>query len=207
MRFVSAPLAAAAFLGLPMAAQARVHIHVDLATQTMHVASSAGQYDWPVSTGRRGHRTPTGVYHPQRMYKMAYSAKYQNAPMPHSIFFRGGYAIHGTGAVGHLGRTASHGCVRLAPENAAALYDMVKAEGATIVISGAAPGQNNVAEAHPRRHSGHVAEAHHPHRGGHRLAAKWRQRYLEDPAFAYAPQERRHGRTLRDWVNNPMGNW
>jgi hypothetical protein len=195
MRFVSAPLAAVAVFGLPVVAQAKVHIHIDLRTQSMHVASRSGDFDWAVSTGRRGHRTPTGVYHPQRMYKIAYSAKYQNAPMPHSIFFRGGYAIHGTGAVGHLGRTASHGCVRLAPENAAALYEMVKAEGATIVISGAAPGQD------------HVAEAHHHHRAGHRLAAKWRQRYLEDPAFAYAPQERRHGRTLRDWVNNPMGNW
>jgi hypothetical protein len=194
MRFVSAPLAAVAFFGLHSAAQAHVHIHIDLATQSMHVASNAGEYDWPVSTGRRGHRTPTGVYHPQRMYVMAYSHKYENAPMPHSIFFSGGYAIHGTGAVGHLGHTASHGCIRLAPENAAALYEMVKQEGATIVISGAAPGQSEVAEARER------------HRAGHRLAAKWRQRHLEDPALAYAPAPR-HNRSLRDWVNNPMGNW
>ncbi len=128
------------------------------------------------------------------MYKIAYSAKYDNAPMPHSIFFRGGYAIHGTGAVGSLGQVASHGCVRLAPENAAALYEMVKQEGASIVISGKAPGQDQVAEGRER------------HRAGHRLAAKWRARHLEDPAFAYAPSPR-HGRTLRDWVNNPMGNW
>jgi hypothetical protein len=195
MRFVSAPLAAVAVFGLPMAAQAKVQIHVDLSTQSMHVASHAGEFDWPVSTGRRGHRTPTGVYHPQRMYAMTYSRKYDNAPMPHAIFFRGGYAIHGTGAVGHLGAVASHGCIRLAPENAAALYEMVKQEGATIVISGTAPGTD------------HVAQAREHHRAGHRLAAKWRQRYLEDPALAYAPQERHRSRTLRDWVNNPMENW
>ena len=195
MRFVSAPLAAAAFFGLPMAAQATVHINIDLSRQSMHVTSREGEYDWPVSTGRRGHRTPTGVYHPQRLYKIAFSAKYDNAPMPHSIFFTGGYAIHGTGAVGHLGHVASHGCVRLAPDNAAALYDMVKQEGATIVISGTAPGANSTAEARER------------HRGGQRLAAQWRQRHLEDPAMAYAPQTRHRARTLRDWVNSPMENW
>jgi hypothetical protein len=114
--------------------------------------------------------------------------------MPHSIFFRGGYAIHGTGAVGNLGHVASHGCVRLAPDNAATLFDLVKAEGATIVISGAAPGHDHVAAARER------------HRGGHRLAAKWRAHHLADPAMAYVPAPR-HGRTLRDWVNNPMQNW
>jgi len=195
MRFVSAPLAAAAFFGLPMAAQATVHIHIDLSRQTMHVASRDGEYDWPVSTGRPGHRTPTGVYHPQRMYAMTYSRKYDNAPMPHAIFFTGGYAIHGTGAVGALGSVASHGCVRLAPENAAALYEMVKHEGASIVIGGTAPGHDHVAQASER------------HRAGHRLAARWRTRYREDPALAYAPQPRHHARTLRDWVNNPLENW
>ena len=139
MRFVSAPLAAVAVFGLPMAAQAKVQIHVDLSTQSMHVASHAGEFDWPVSTGRRGHRTPTGVYHPQRMYAMTYSRKYDNAPMPHAIFFRGGYAIHGSYETSRLGGPASHGCVRLDPSHAAELYDLVSREGAggtTIVISG-----------------------------------------------------------------------
>jgi hypothetical protein len=160
----------------------------------MHVASNSGDYDWAVSTGRPGHRTPTGVYRPQRMYKIAYSAKYDNAPMPHSIFFRGGYAIHGTNAVGRLGRVASHGCIRLAPENAAALYSMVKQEGATIVISGKAPGRD------------HVASAREKHRAGHRLAAKWRQRYVED-AFGDAPHPRRHWQSAHYNPNLPMENW
>ncbi len=86
-------------------------------------------YNWPVSTARRGYRTPTGTYRPQRMHRMWYSHKYHMSPMPHSIFFRGGYAIHGTNAVRSLGRPASHGCVRLHPSNARTLYDLVRRSG------------------------------------------------------------------------------
>jgi len=195
MRFVSGPLAAVAVFGFAASAEARVQIHVDLGAQTMHVASSEGDYDWPVSTGRAGFRTPTGAYRPQRMYEMVHSAKYDNAPMPHAIFFTGGYAIHATSATGALGRPASHGCVRLAPENAAMLYDLVKHEGASIVISGAAPGPDPVAAARER------------HRGGQRIAAQWRQRYLEDDTLSYAPVRRHHARPLRDWVNMPLESW
>jgi len=196
MRFVSAPvIAAAAFFGVTAAAEARVQIHVDLGSQTMHVSSNEGDYDWPVSTGRAGFRTPTGHYRSQRMFKMTYSAKYDNAPMPRAIFFSGGYAIHATYATGALGRPASHGCVRLAPENAATLYDLVKQEGASIVISGKAPGSDTVVASRER------------HRGGQRLAVKWRQREQEDSVMSYAPVRRHYARPLRDWVNMPMENW
>ncbi len=67
------------------------------------------------------------------------SRKYNNAPMPHSIFFHGGYAIHATTEVAKLGRPASHGCIRLSKANAAKLFEMVKADGAVIAINGAAP--------------------------------------------------------------------
>jgi lipoprotein-anchoring transpeptidase ErfK/SrfK len=60
---------------------------------------------------------------------MHYSKKYDNAPMPHSIFFKGGYAIHGTYDVRKLGRPASHGCVRLHPDDAAVLYEIVEYYG------------------------------------------------------------------------------
>ncbi len=70
---------------------------------------------------------------------MHYSRKYHMSPMPYSIFFAGGYAIHGTYATAYLGRPASHGCVRLSPENAATLFHMVQAEGARISISGSPP--------------------------------------------------------------------
>ena len=192
MRFVFAPLTAAtAFFGLQTTAHATVHIHIDLSAQSMHVSAREGDYDWAVSTGRVGHRTPTGAYRPQRMYVMTYSRKYEDAPMPHAIFFSGGYAIHGTYATGALGHVASHGCVRLAPGNAAALFEMVQHEGAAIVISGVAP-------------SGPVAERER-HRAGQRLAGQWRKRYL-DEALGYAPHKAGHARSLGDWANNPLEN-
>ncbi len=104
--------------------------HIDVSSQTMTVkkhGAVVGQ--WKVSTARSGYSTPRGTYRPTRMHTMWYSRKYDNSPMPHSIFFRGGYAIHGTGAVKALGRPASHGCIRLHPENARALYSMAKQVG------------------------------------------------------------------------------
>lgn len=122
-------------------ALAAVDIAIDLSTQRMHVQSSTGTYDWPISSARAGYVTPTGTFAPQRLASVYYSKKYDNAPMPHAIFFYYGFAIHGSYEVKHLGHPASHGCVRLAPANAAKLYSMVQAEGATINISGTPPGQ------------------------------------------------------------------
>jgi hypothetical protein len=142
-------------LGVVLVAQthafAFVHIDVDLGSQTMHVRSDSGAaYDWPISSGRSGHQTPRGVFRPRALYTMVHSAKYGNAPMPHSIFFYGQYAIHGTNAVGNLGSPASHGCIRLSPANAATLFAMVESQGAQISIVGSI--KSSVA------HSGHRAE-------------------------------------------------
>ena len=84
---------------------------------------------WKVSTGRKGFVTPRGVYGPQRMHARYFSRKYYNSPMPYSIFFRGGYAVHGTTAINRLGGPASHGCVRLATANARTLFHLVQASG------------------------------------------------------------------------------
>ena len=125
---------------LPGAAFAAVDIRVDLSSQTMQVSSGNGEhYTWPVSTARRGFRTPRGTYGVQSMATMHYSRKYYNSPMPHSIFFHGGYAIHGSYETASLGRAASHGCIRLSPGHAAELYEMVAAEGARITITGSNP--------------------------------------------------------------------
>lgn len=103
---------------------------IDLSSQRMHVYQNGHlKYTWKVSTARRGYRTPIGNYRPTRMHKRYFSKKYYNSPMPHSIFFRGGYAIHGTNAVKRLGRVASHGCVRLHPANAAKLFSMIQKSG------------------------------------------------------------------------------
>jgi len=104
--------------------------NIDVSSQTMTV-SRYGQvlYRWSVSTARSGYFTPRGTYRPQRTARMWYSKKYHMSPMPYSVFFHGGYAIHGTGAVRQLGRPASHGCVRLHTANAATFYAMVKEVG------------------------------------------------------------------------------
>ncbi|MCG6858282.1 MAG: L,D-transpeptidase [Salaquimonas sp.] len=109
---------------------AAVEARIDLSDQRMRVYQYGFlRYTWPVSTARRGYVTPVGSYRPQRLEKMWYSRKYHMSPMPHSVFFRGGYAIHGTNAVKHLGSPASHGCVRLLPANAATFYSLVKSAG------------------------------------------------------------------------------
>ncbi len=138
MRFVSRlAIALGTLIALPGAALALVRIDVDLGAQTMRVAADGGEsFQWPISSGRAGHLTPRGSFRPIALYPMVYSAKYGNAPMPHSIFFYGQFAIHGTTAVGNLGRPASHGCIRLAPANAAALYALVSRQGAQIRIGG-----------------------------------------------------------------------
>ena len=150
MRFVrQTVIALVGFFALGATANAAVQIHIDLSTQRMQVSSSSGSYSWPVSTARSGYYTPRGSYAPTSLQRMHYSRKYDMSPMPHSIFFRGGYAIHGSYATRSLGRPASHGCVRLAPGNAAKLYSMVQAEGARISISGTPPqGRTMVARAH-----------------------------------------------------------
>jgi lipoprotein-anchoring transpeptidase ErfK/SrfK len=122
----------AVLLALPLstAAQAAVVASVDISKQRMNVTIDGFHYaTWKVSTGARGYRTPTGTWRPKWMSKMHYSRKYNNAPMPHSIFFKGGYAVHGTDAIRRLGRPASHGCIRLHPSNARKLFSLVKRHG------------------------------------------------------------------------------
>ncbi|MEM8551610.1 MAG: L,D-transpeptidase [Pseudomonadota bacterium] len=115
---------------VPAADAARVTATIDISSQRMYVSVGGKRlYSWAVSTGKRGYRTPTGTYRPTRMYRRYFSRKYHGSPMPNSIFFRGGYAIHGTGYVKSLGRPASHGCVRLAPGNARKLYNLVRRHG------------------------------------------------------------------------------
>ena len=115
---------------LPTQASAGVLASIDLSSQTMNVYVNGIHYhSWKVSTARRGYRTPTGNYRPTRMHRMWRSRKYNMSPMPYSIFYRGGYAIHGTYDIKRLGRRASHGCVRLHPSNARRLYRLVRQYG------------------------------------------------------------------------------
>ena len=124
--------------GLP--AFAEVLIVVDKSTQQMSVSvNGVPRYRFAVSTGGVGYGTPNGTYHPQRMERTWFSKLYYNSPMPHSIFFHGGYAIHGSYEISRLGGPASHGCIRLHPANAETLFALVQSEGTaatTIIVSG-----------------------------------------------------------------------
>ncbi len=103
---------------------------VDLSTQRLTVSENGvAKFSWPISSGTQGFATPTGNFKPEWTAKMWYSRKYDMAPMPHAVFFKSGAAIHATQAVGALGRPASHGCVRLAPGNAATFYNLVQRHG------------------------------------------------------------------------------
>src|SRR3954452_2991446 len=116
-------------------ASASVTVQISNSAQRMRVYVDGGlTYAWPVSTARRGYRTPAGSYRVQRMERMWYSRKSDMSPIPYSLFFRGGYAIHGTNSIRQLGRPASHGCVRLHPGNAAALYRLVQSRGGARIV-------------------------------------------------------------------------
>jgi hypothetical protein len=120
-------------------------INIDKSRQRMTVfLDGVEKYVWPVSTGQAGYSTPSGNYTATSMNEIWYSKEWDNAPMPHSIFFRkDGYAIHGTYEAKNLGRPASHGCVRISRENAATLYALVKKIGlknTEVVLAGVTPG-------------------------------------------------------------------
>jgi hypothetical protein len=113
------------------AAEAKIAISVDKDAQQMTVVvDGVTRYVWPVSSGNPSHETPNGSFRAFRMEEDHYSKEFDEAPMPHSIFFtKQGHAIHGTDQVNRLGSPASHGCVRLSRANAATLFAMVKADG------------------------------------------------------------------------------
>jgi len=145
-RFAIAAAAIAALLGGMTVAQASILITVNKSTQRLSVAvDGKSRYVWPVSTARRGYATPNGSYRPERLERKWYSRKYDWSPMPYSIFFDGGYAIHGSYEISHLGRPASHGCIRLHPKHAAVLFSLVRKnrDETRIIVTGERPGRSS----------------------------------------------------------------
>jgi hypothetical protein len=164
-----------AFAGLTLfatgAAQAKIAITVDKNAQLMTVAvDGVARYQWPVSTGIPSHETPNGSFRTFRMEEDHFSKEFDDAPMPHSIFFtKIGHAIHGTDFETRLGAPASHGCVRLSKANAATLYAMVEKDGVlntTVTLTG----------------SSQIALARNPRTRPNTAVAR------RDPAAEYAPQ-------------------
>jgi hypothetical protein len=131
MRSLLAAVIGLTFLACTSAAQAKISIVVDKNAQQMTVEVDGVQrYRWPVSTGNPSHETPNGSFRTFRMERDHYSKEFDEAPMPHAIFFtKSGHAIHGTDSVRRLGSPASHGCVRLSRANASTLYALVERDG------------------------------------------------------------------------------
>src|SRR5947209_16847052 len=141
MRSFLVALSGLAFFAVSGAAQANVSISVDKNTQTMTVAvDGVERYRWPVSTGIPSYETPNGSFQTFRMEEDHYSKEFDDAPMPHSIFFtKIGHAIHGTDSESRLGTPASHGCVRLSRAHASTLYALVQEQGVlntTVTLTG-----------------------------------------------------------------------
>jgi len=168
------PFVVALLIGTVPAA-AKVVVTIDKSTQHMSISvDGTPRYNFVVSTGRAGYGTPNGTYHPERLARTWFSKKYYNSPMPHSIFFHGGFAIHGSYEISRLGGPASHGCVRLHPSNAATLYALVQREGAsntTIVVTGSSPASRH---AEPRRGRPYGEETGYPY-------------YQQPPTYSYPP--------------------
>jgi len=149
LRPLVAAIAAICFFAFPAAA--KLLIEIDKSAQRMIVSQDGARlHVWPVSTGLRAHDTPAGSFTPFRMEKDHFSREWDDAPMPHSIFFtRQGHAIHGTEHRRKIGQPASHGCVRLEPENARVLFGLVRQEGMAntrVVLFGVTPGATRAPE-------------------------------------------------------------
>jgi len=141
MRSLLVACAGLALFAATDAAQAKISITVDKSEQMMTVAvDGVERYHWPVSTGNPSHETPNGTFRTFRMEEDHFSKEFDDAPMPHSIFFtKIGHAIHGTESEGSLGSPVSHGCVRLSRDNASTLYALVEKDGVlntTVTLTG-----------------------------------------------------------------------
>jgi lipoprotein-anchoring transpeptidase ErfK/SrfK len=138
-------------------------VNIDKSMQEMTVfVDGVELYTWPVSTGTRGYSTPSGTYTASSMNEIWYSKQWDNAPMPHAIFFtKKGHAIHGTLEEKNLGNAASHGCVRLSRTNAKTLFQLVRATGlenTQVVLTGTTKGGEGPKVASPgsRQYQGYL---------------------------------------------------
>jgi hypothetical protein len=106
---------------------------VSIPQQTMHVYRNGiliGRTT--VSTGAKGHGTPSGVFTILEKREKHYSKKYNNAPMPNMQRLTWtGIAMHSGNLPGY---PASHGCIRM-PWDFSRLLFSTTAKGGTVVIS------------------------------------------------------------------------
>ncbi len=179
MRF--SPLYLIAFLlslSFPSFAHAKIKATINLSSQTMTVkVNGKTRYRWAISSGKSGFITPRGSFRPHAVEEMHYSKKYDLAPMPYSVFFNGGIAVHGTYATHKLGSPASHGCVRLSVGNARRFHDLIlrvgkkntriKVVGRTPIYRVAKTPRKHKKRRRSRRHKRRYYEDDYYYRGGY----------------------------------------
>lgn len=100
-------------------------IEVDLSSQRLYAWQNGRRiYSMPISSGKR--RTPTrvGTYAIQRKYraKTMRGRGYVAPNVPYSMYYSGGYAIHGAYWHNRFGTPVSHGCINLPVSQARKLY-------------------------------------------------------------------------------------
>lgn len=183
--------------------------NIDKGRQQMTVfVDGVETHSWPVSTGIGGYSSPTGEFTASSMNKIWYSRQWDNAPMPHAVFFtKRGHAIHGTNEVKKLGGPASKGCVRLAPKNAETFFNLVKESGlknTKVVLTGVTPGgEYKITE--PRRRDQLYPRGYYDRNGVYRRYGYVeprvrKRRRLFQPYYDSPPRERQ---PRRRWFRKP----
>ncbi|HEU0017751.1 MAG TPA: L,D-transpeptidase family protein [Methyloceanibacter sp.] len=185
----------------------QILVNVDKSLQEMTVfVDGIEKYQWPVSTGLRGYSTPSGNFTASSMNKIWYSKQWDNAPMPHAIFFtKDGHAIHGSYETKKLGRAASHGCVRLAPKNAETLFHLVEANGlenTKVVLAGVTPGGEAKVAAQPSQRYRDADAGPWGYYPPPRGLFGWQRGPGWGPAYAPPPRYREQ---RRGWFQRPRG--
>lgn len=166
---------------------AAVLIKIDKTKQKMTVfLDGVEKYIWPVSTGRSGYSTPSGTFTATSMNEVWYSKEWDNSPMPHSVFFmKDGHAIHGSYEVKTLGKPVSHGCVRISPQNAAALFTLVKEKGlknTEVVLAGVTPGGEYKVAKSAEPHSDQASPGWQENNENYYAQPQWRRGVFEGSA-------------------------
>lgn len=172
---------------------------IDLGTQTMVVSDKNGEIArWKISSARGGYHTPTGSFTPHYAARMHYSKQYHFSPMPYSVFFNEGVAVHGTNDLAHLGRPASHGCVRAHPKNAKVFYELVQKHGmqmTRVTVKGKPPYSPAVAEG-SRRRAARPAQASYKPFGG---LFGYSQPSSYQPKAKRAAKKKQYGGSYNTW--------
>ncbi len=88
-----------------------------------------------VSTGKATTSTPVGSFEIQSKYRIArmQGDDYDIPDVPYTMYYSGGYAIHGAYWHRSFGTPVSHGCVNVAPDHAQWLFNWAKI-GTPVVV-------------------------------------------------------------------------